>query len=806
MPSGRACCWLYGAPEVCTLDGAPLPAEAAQPKRIALLAYLAAAQPRDAHRRDSLVALLWPELDTASARAALSKAVFHLRKAFGPGAIVGRGRESLALDEAHLWSDVRAFDDAMAAGRREDALALYRAPFLAGFFVADAPEFERWVDEERSRRRRLAAEAAWSLAERDAPHDADAALGWARQATRIDDSERAFQRLIAMHDAVGDREGALREYERLVARLRTELDVEPSPETETLVAAIRGRTTPSGDEASIAAGLRTPALGAPRVAATELPGARGRRRLLSALGVATALVLGYAAMRDPAPPVASDRLVQVALESTASRAARSAFLAGEQAYFEGRFAEAVAAFDRATQQDSTFALAWLRLSAAAQWTDDWSRTRAAADRALTLVAGVEPYGARHIRAYDRFLRGVADSAEWAYRAMLAEEPNDREALLRLADLHFHWGPNFGRPATASRRLWYRALVFAPSDADALLHVARIAAMERDLAAFDSAAARLSRQELGRDRTVELRLLRAFVFGNEADQREAVRALEAVDIVLRRTFARSVATAHSDPRAVSALLIPSLLSTNSPMSWEQGDLMLDAQLQVAAGRWGRAWAIVDSARPLQADRALDYEAVLATLPGAPVSRGQLDGLRTRLRAPFATGGRYALSAQLRRYLDAMVSLDLQDFAAVLLNIDALGRLAADRPERAEAQFAARYRRLLLAEVALANGRPADAARALGAPAIPPDRRIPFIWSYPLAHERWLRALAAERQGRLDEAERWYATFPDPGANDLMYLPLALERRSAIAEARGEPARAAALRARLPGSDSTSAALR
>jgi len=35
----------------------------AQPKRVALLAYLAAATPRRLHRRDSLLALFWPELD-----------------------------------------------------------------------------------------------------------------------------------------------------------------------------------------------------------------------------------------------------------------------------------------------------------------------------------------------------------------------------------------------------------------------------------------------------------------------------------------------------------------------------------------------------------------------------------------------------------------------------------------------------------------------------------------------------------------------------------------------------------------------
>jgi hypothetical protein len=41
-----------------------------QPRRAALLAYLAAATPRGSHRRDKLLALFWPELDQVRARAA----------------------------------------------------------------------------------------------------------------------------------------------------------------------------------------------------------------------------------------------------------------------------------------------------------------------------------------------------------------------------------------------------------------------------------------------------------------------------------------------------------------------------------------------------------------------------------------------------------------------------------------------------------------------------------------------------------------------------------------------------------------
>src|SRR3989449_6648564 len=65
-----------------------------QPRRFALLASLAAATPPGFHRRDSLLALFWPELDQEHARTALRQALRVLRAALGAGAVVSRGDRS----------------------------------------------------------------------------------------------------------------------------------------------------------------------------------------------------------------------------------------------------------------------------------------------------------------------------------------------------------------------------------------------------------------------------------------------------------------------------------------------------------------------------------------------------------------------------------------------------------------------------------------------------------------------------------------------------------------------------------------
>ena len=134
-------------------DGREAPTLLGQPRRFALLAYLAAATPRGFHRRDSLLALFWPELDQEHARTALRQALRVLRVALGSGAVASRGDEEVGLDFEQVWSDVAAFERVSDAGQALESMDLYRGPLLEGFFISDAPEFERWLENERARLR-----------------------------------------------------------------------------------------------------------------------------------------------------------------------------------------------------------------------------------------------------------------------------------------------------------------------------------------------------------------------------------------------------------------------------------------------------------------------------------------------------------------------------------------------------------------------------------------------------------------------------------------------------------------------------
>ncbi len=215
-----------------------------QPKRLALLAYLALATPLRPHRRDSLVALFWPESDSDQARHSLRQALHALRRALGADVILTRGDGDVAYNPDALWCDAHAFERALEAGDLEQAMSLYRGDMLDGFFVSDvSPELERWMDAERARLKSRAASAAWTIAERASQSgDEDAAADWARRAFALSpDDESALRRFVTMLDAFGDRAGALRAHDDFARRLFEDFEAQPSPETRVLIDAIRSR-------------------------------------------------------------------------------------------------------------------------------------------------------------------------------------------------------------------------------------------------------------------------------------------------------------------------------------------------------------------------------------------------------------------------------------------------------------------------------------------------------------------------------------------------------------------------------------
>ena len=218
---------------------------AAQPKRLALLVYLALGDSTGFRRRDSAVGYMWPELDTIHARGALRQALHSLRRVVGEATLVTRGEEEIGVNRDLLYCDAVSFRESVEAGRYDEALNLYRGDFLEGFFVSDvASDFEQWIGETRADLRHKAATCAWALAKTHrGKGDLTNAAALAHRASLLSlEDENGVARLISFLDELGDRGGALDAYDELETRLKSEYDAEPSPETKALISRVRNRT------------------------------------------------------------------------------------------------------------------------------------------------------------------------------------------------------------------------------------------------------------------------------------------------------------------------------------------------------------------------------------------------------------------------------------------------------------------------------------------------------------------------------------------------------------------------------------
>lgn len=230
-----------GAMDLRAADGRELHALLAQPKRIALLAYLCIAQPRGFHRRDTLLGLFWPNADQEHARTSLRKSLHILRRAVGDDVVLSRGDDEVRVDLERVTCDVIAFETDVRSNRLEEALERYRGDLLPGFFIDEAPEFEQWLHSERRGLRASAARAALDLSNRlEASGDKAAAVNWARRSLELSDGdERALRKLMELEWRDGRAGEAIDAYENFARNLATEYETQPSADVRSLVERIR---------------------------------------------------------------------------------------------------------------------------------------------------------------------------------------------------------------------------------------------------------------------------------------------------------------------------------------------------------------------------------------------------------------------------------------------------------------------------------------------------------------------------------------------------------------------------------------
>ncbi len=230
----------------------------------ALLAYLAVEADRP-HSRDELIGLLWPDRPEAVARANLRQALANLRRAIGD-----RGPEPIFLavttdsiqfqHSSQHWIDATALRTLLAecnahtherlelchacAQRLQQAVALYRAEFLAQFLQSGSEAFEEWAMLKRTRLHRAALEAMHTLTAYHLQRaDCAQAQHYALRQLELDPwREEAHRQMMQALALAGQRSAALVQYKMCRRILSDELGAEPEHETTMLYDRIKEGT------------------------------------------------------------------------------------------------------------------------------------------------------------------------------------------------------------------------------------------------------------------------------------------------------------------------------------------------------------------------------------------------------------------------------------------------------------------------------------------------------------------------------------------------------------------------------------
>lgn len=218
------------------------------PRHLALLSVVAAAEPRGI-TRDRIVGILWAETGEEQARHTLSQNLYFLRRETGKDLVAGM--TLLRLDSS-ITSDVADFRLALEAGDLARAAAMYTGPFLEGFYLPSAPEFERWVEDERSRLKTAATTALETLADRAVSAGSiNESIAWWRRLRELDPfSARYAAGLIRALISAGDRVAALRFAQTYEEELKRELDADVDPSIRELIAKLRVRPAAAPTDAT----------------------------------------------------------------------------------------------------------------------------------------------------------------------------------------------------------------------------------------------------------------------------------------------------------------------------------------------------------------------------------------------------------------------------------------------------------------------------------------------------------------------------------------------------------------------------
>lgn len=471
------------------------------------------------------------------------------------------------------------------------------------------------------------------------------------------------------------------------------------------------------------------------------------------------------------PEAGAGGLIGSAAENTASLPAFRAFVEAERLFRASRFADAIASYRKAIGFDSSFALAWYRLSEAYDWNGQSGPIAGAAATALRLGDRLPWRERALLEGALAWRKGFYEEAEFKYRYSTAADPNQVEAWFQYGEVLFHNNANRGRSFLEAKTPFERVLRLDPYNRGALTHLGRIYAFQGDRVRADSV---LRAAEALMPPESEVLLFHAAVLGDAArlDSAMARFATEQIGTVITSVMRLA---SYAREFALGDTLLQRALERRTGRT----DLVsLDtwaAILAVAQGQRSRALRELDALSEVHPAGALRMRGVVVTLPYFGASSRELMTTREQLRTSGAlpvvdTTGPARFKDVERLYLSGLLAARLGERDGLVALIDTLDRASqAANADSAQARFLGTRLR------ALRDGEQGHWTEALRELASLPELSQEADFYPEQLVERYLRATALERLERFDEALGVYGSLimGNPGSL-ILAAPAALQR--------------------------------
>ena len=478
------------------------------------------------------------------------------------------------------------------------------------------------------------------------------------------------------------------------------------------------------------------------------------------------------------------RLTRVAAVTTESLEAFKSYLDGENAYREGRYAEAIEALEAAVRTDSTFALGYYRLSDAADRAGRAELAQRSAERAQRYREHLGQRERGLIEAQYAWRQGRASEAERLCRSLLADYPDDIEALLQLAEVLVHGNPLRGRSSVEARPALEQVLAQDPENGEALIHLARIAWLEGKREEVNTLVRRVHGAMKGSE-VVESRAFRAYALGDRPGQKRITQRIMANPGGVPPVTALEVAVMTDDLDGSERFGQWLTGASQAPDLRAYGHRML-AQGALARGKWRRSLRELAIAARHDSIPALELRSLFAAFSFLPVPRREIIEVREAVRRWNAgaepvsqvghTEAHVGVHPHLRLHRLGLLDIRLGDTTEALRQAQALGR-AADSTRTG--RLAHTLQRSIRAHVAEAGGRTREALAELDAAGWGAAASV-FVAE---AYDRFRRAELLADEGREDEALGWFASIAERAAYELVYLAPAHLRQAEIYDRRG-----------------------